>query len=302
MYELAKLPKTEKENFNISPVAKFISTTGGLIDAANPTELLTMPSKNIVVTVDLQKDEDVSLSSNNVTLFDLAVMDSVYTLSQNGCTSFTPEMVARIMSGNMKGDVKPQKAGAIRKSLRKLATIRITLDCTDEFKERGLTMRKGDKALFTDYLLPMSEVQLKSVNGDVYLNGFALKEVPVLYDYANRIGRIASVPISRLDVQGVTDTEDSILIRRYVIQRVEELKRARNKASVKDIIYYDTEDEKGAITELWYTENFKNVRDKKAKLHKIVIKVLEAFKVEKYVKDYKEILDKKSVIGVEIEV
>lgn len=134
MYELAKLPKTEKENFNISPVAKFISTTGGLIDAANPTELLMMPSKNIVVTVDLQRDEDVSLSSNNVTLFDLAVMDSVYTLSQNGCISFTPEMVAKIMSGNMKGDVKPQKAGAIRKSLRKLATIRITLDCTDEFK------------------------------------------------------------------------------------------------------------------------------------------------------------------------
>ena len=53
MYELAKLPKTENENFNISPVAKFISTTGGLIDAANPTELLTMPSKDIVVTGDL---------------------------------------------------------------------------------------------------------------------------------------------------------------------------------------------------------------------------------------------------------
>ena len=49
-------------------------------------------------------------------------------------------------------------------------------------------------------------------------------------------------------------------------------------------------------------ENFKNVRDKKAKLHKIIIKVLEAFKAEKYVKDYTEILDKKSVIGVEIEV
>ena len=57
-----------------------------------------------------------------------------------------------------------------------------------------LTMRKI--ALFTDYLLPMSEFQMKTVNGDVYLNGFALKEVPVLYDYANRIGRIASVPIN----------------------------------------------------------------------------------------------------------
>lgn len=302
MSVLARLPKAEKENFNISKVAKYICTTGGLVDATNPTELRTMPSKNIMVTIDLQKDKDVVLSSNNLTLFDLAVMDSVYTLFKNGCASFTPEMVARIMSGNMKGDVKPQKAGAVTKSLRKLALIRITLDCTQEFKERGITVRKGDKALYTDYLLPMSEIQIKAVNGDVYLNGFSLKEVPVLYDYAERIGRIASVPTSLLDVSGINDTEDGILVRRYVIQRVEELKRARNKSSLKEIIYYDTEIGKGALSELWYNETFKNVRDKKAKLHKMIINVLQTFEKEDYIKGYTVLSEKRSIIGVEIEV
>ena len=298
--KVAKLPKTEKENFNVSPVAKFISTTGGLVSAENPTELKVMPSKNIVVTVDLQKDQDVALSSNNVTMYDLAVMDSVYTLFKNDCSSFTPEMISRIMSGNVKGDVKPQKAGAVTRSLRKLALIRITLDCTAEFEARGVKMRKGDQALFTDYLLPLREVQLKSANGDVYLNGFSLKEMPVLYDYAERIGRIATVPISLMKVPGITDTDDGILVKRYVIQRVEELKRARNKTALREIIYYDEELEKGVMTELWYEEQFANIRDKKAKLHKMMLKVLESFKSEKYIKNYKIMAEGKSIIGVEI--
>ena len=299
-FKVAKLPKTQNENFNISSVAKFITTTGGLVSSENPTELNVMPSKNIIVTVDLEKDKDVKLSSNNVTMYDLAVMDSVYTLYKNNCSSFTPEMISRIMSGNMKGDVKPQKAGAVTRSLKKLALIRITLDCTDEFEARGIKLRKGDKALFTDYLLPLREVQVKSANGEVYLNGFSLKEMPVLYDYAERIGRIAAVPISLMKVPGMTDTDDAILVKRYVIQRVEELKRARNKVALKEVIYYDEELDKGVLTELWYDEEFVNIRDKKAKLHKMMIKVLESFKTEKYIKGYDILSAGRSIIGVEI--
>ena len=98
----AKLPKIDEEKLNLSKVAKYISTTGGLVNAENPTELVTIPSKNVMVTVNLWKDKDVALSSSNITLYDLAVMDSVYTLYKNGCTSFTPEMVARVMSGDAK--------------------------------------------------------------------------------------------------------------------------------------------------------------------------------------------------------
>lgn len=299
---LAKLPKIEQERFNVSNVAKYISTTAGLVNADNPTELVTIPSKNVIVTVNLWKDKDVALSSNNITLYDLAVMDAVYTLYCNGCAAFTPEMVARVMSGDLKAYIKPQKAGAITRSLRKLAFIRITLDCTEEYKARGIKIRAGGSALFTDYLLPMSEIQLKAVNGDTYLDGFSVKEVPILYDYAKRIGKIASVPTSLLDIPGVSDTDDGILVKRYLIQRIEELKRARNKSELKEIIYYDSETKQGALSYLWYDEEFKNVRDKKAKLHKLVIKALESFISEKYIREYRVITEGKSVIGVEIEV
>lgn len=299
---LAKLPKIEQERFNVSNVAKYISTTAGLVNADNPTELVTIPSKNVIVTVNLWKDKDVALSSNNITLYDLAVMDAVYTLYCNGCAAFTPEMVARVMSGDLKAYIKSQKAGSITRSLRKLAFIRITLDCTEEYKARGIKIRADGSALFTDYLLPMSEIQLKAVNGDTYLDGFSVKEVPILYDYAKRIGKIASVPTSLLDIPGVSDTDDGILVKRYLIQRIEELKRARNKSELKEIIYYDSETKQGALSDLWYDEEFKNVRDKKAKLHKLVIKALESFISEKYIREYRVITEGKSVIGVEIEV
>lgn len=301
-FVVAKLPKTKNENFNISPVAKYITTTGGLVSAENPTELQVMPSKGIVVIVDLQEDEGVALSSKNVTMYDLAVMDSVYTLFKNGCTAFTAEMVSRIMSGNVKGDVKPQKAGAVTRSLKKMMFIRITLDCTDEYKARGIKFKKDeDRAYYTDYLLPLKELQLKSSNDETYLHGYSLSEMPVLYDYAERIGRIATVPICLMKIPGMTDTDDAILAKRYVIQRIEELRRARNKASLKDIIYYDEEIEKGVLTELWYEEEFANIRDKKAKLHKMMLKVLDAFKSEDYISGYTVLSKGRSVIGVEIE-
>ena len=295
----AKLPKIDEEKLNLSKVAKYISTTGGLVNAENPTELVTIPSKNVMVTVNLWKDKDVALSSSNITLYDLAVMDSVYTLYKNGCTSFTPEMVARVMSGDAKAYVKPQKAGSITKSLRKLAFIRITLDCTEEYKARGI---KIGSALFTDYLLPMSEVQLKAVNGETYLDGFLVKEVPILYDYAERTGRIASVPTALLEVPGVSDTDDGILVKRYLIQRIEELKKARNKSDLKEIIYYNSEVNKGALSDLWYNDNIKNLRDKKAKLHKMIVKILDSFKCEKYIRGYDILTEGKSVVGVTVEV
>lgn len=67
------------------------------------------------MTVNLFADENLALSNPNITQYDMAVMDAVYTLLVNGAVAFTPEMVVRIMSGNFEQDVKPQKSGAVTK-------------------------------------------------------------------------------------------------------------------------------------------------------------------------------------------
>ena len=98
------------------------------------------------------------------------------------------------------------------------------------------------------------------------------------------------------------DTDDGILVKRYLIQRIEELKKARNKSDLKEIIYYDTERNQGVLSDLWYNDNIKNLRDKKAKLHKMVIKILDSFKKEKYIRGFDVLTEGKSVVGVIIEV
>lgn len=296
----AKLPKTDTEYFNLSPIIHHISTTGGIVDASSPTELVTMPSKNAVVTVDLKQDSEVALSNKNISYFDRAVMDSVYTLYANDCICFTPEMIVRVMSGNPSLNVRPQKVGAVTKSLNKLATIRITIDCTEEFKARGLSLRKGETGLLTSYLMPLKEIKLKSVNGEIMMNGFHLIEQPVLYSYAERTGKIATVPTKLLNAPDISDTDDNIIVKRYCIQKIEELKRAKNKHGLNEILYYDTEIEQGALNDLWYNNNFSNIRDKKAKLHKTILIILDTFKIEKYITDYEIITEGSSIIGVRI--
>ena len=62
------------------------------------------------MTVNLFADENLALSNPNITQYDMAVMDAVYTLLVNGAVAFTPEMVVRIMSGNFEQDVNHRKA------------------------------------------------------------------------------------------------------------------------------------------------------------------------------------------------
>lgn len=71
--EIVKMPKPKKEYLNNSKVANYISTQNNLF--SNTLQLTTMPRKNIFVTVDLSADENLALSSPNITQYDMAVMD-----------------------------------------------------------------------------------------------------------------------------------------------------------------------------------------------------------------------------------
>ena len=43
--------------------------------------------------------DNLTLSSCNVTGYDMAVMDAVCTMYEHGCTIFTPAMLLRMMTG-----------------------------------------------------------------------------------------------------------------------------------------------------------------------------------------------------------
>ena len=126
-----KMPQTDTEYANISKIAHYITTTSGLVDAGKPFTLVTMPSKNATVTIALNADQGIKLSKN-ITQYDFDIMDAVYSLYINGCTVFSPEMVARMISGKLEGRVSAQKIGSVTRSLNKLRHVDITIDLPDE--------------------------------------------------------------------------------------------------------------------------------------------------------------------------
>lgn len=304
--EIVKMPKPKKEYLNNSKVANYISTQNNLF--SNTLQLTTMPRKNIFVTVDLSADENLALSSPNITQYDMAVMDAVYTLLVNGAIAFTPEMVVRIMSGNFEQDVKPQKSGAVTKSLRKLSLIRISIDCTSELRARK-KIEKDQSVKLTSYLMPLREVDIRSANHQTIMKGFQLLEKPVLYTYAELVKQIIDVPTELLEINEISDTDSVIVIKRALIRRIEQMRNRKNHMD-NDIIRYERYDpttgtKKGFFVMLGFDESkYKNAnqwKKKKSSLNKIITTILAEFTKEKYIAGYEVVKEgKQKVIGVKI--
>lgn len=307
------------EYTNISKIAHYISTNSGLVDATEPFELMVMPSKNATVSIALKADEGISLSKN-ITQYDATIMDAVYSLYINGCPYFSPEMVARMISGDLKKRVSAQKIGSVTKSINKLRHIDITIDLTDEYKKIGKKIDPGIKIIIKSYLLPLdvyaavmpdngkivkSRKACYEENGEIVefevTAGYSFNSKPVLYTYAEQHGEIVKFPAKLLSAPKISDTDENTAIKWYLIRRIGALKKAKNKAALKDIIYYDQEEQQGAFSDLWYNKSdYSNWRDKRGKIHKAITKVLDAYKEENYIQDYNIIMDGKTPIGVEI--
>ena len=311
--KIVQMPKPQKEYLNNSKIANYISTKQGDLFSST-MQLMTIPKKNIVVTVDLDADENLALSNPNITQYDMAVMDAVYTMMVNGAWVFTPEMVVRIMSGNFDQDVTPQKSASVVKSLHKLSLIRISIDCTNELRARK-KIEKDDTAVLKSYLMPLREVEVRSANHRSVRRGYQLIEEPVLYTYANIINQIIDVPVELLEIADASgrghlyDTDDVIVIKRAIIRRIEVLKDKKNNMN-NGIIRYERYDPvagtpKGLFARLGYQEsNYKNAKQwkkKRSSLNKIVTTILEDFSKEKYIAGYDIIREgKQKVVGVRI--
>ena len=298
------MPKTKKEYLNNSKVANYISTNNELFDKT--LLLTTIPKKNIFVTVDLTADKNLSLTNQNITPYDMAVMDSVYTLLVNRVAAFTPEMIVRIMSGNFEQNVTPQKIGAVTKSLNKLSLIRITIDCTEELRARK-QIEKDQTAQLTSYLMPLKVIENKSANHRATMKGYQLLEKPVLYTYAENINQIMSIPTKLLETKAkISDTDEIIVIKRTLIKRIEAMKNEKNKIN-SNIITYERHDPKtGEERGFFYTlgiqkSKYSNWKKKKNTLHHSITTILNDFISDNYITGYNVIKEgAQKITGVEI--
>ena len=265
--------------------------------------------EEVCAIVDIVKEKKLSLSNPDVNQFDLAVMDSVYTLAVSGIMRFTPEDVARIMSGNLEQDITPKKVQEIKESIEKLSFIRLTIDYTDEMIARG-EVKPGKRTFeLESYMVPVRKIEVKSRNNQTKLTGYQLLEMPILYQYAEKTHQIAGVPLEILNTPSISDTNDVIVIKRALIRRIEAIKNPRNNVVSESIVYERVDHTTGQITGFFaklgfFEENYKTAaqwKKKKSVLHNTVIKILTDFKEKNYINGYEVIKEgKQKITGVKI--
>lgn len=260
--------------------------------------------------------------------YDAVVLDAIYTIYKMDYSKFTLTDLIRVMAVDEKVRFYCTKDGIqkreqrLRDCVHRLMYTSIIIDYSEEVKLRELKDDDGKplKGEIQDYLAPIVEEE----NGRVFwfLEG---RELPI-YKYAESIRQIICVPREMLSLVDLglnfSNTDEIILLKRILLQRLEIMKNSKNNMDGRTIRYYGIKPEEGIFPMAdIHKENFakeeKFVSDRgtvrfesrswKNKVHTInqkICAILDAYKKCGYLADYKLIRNEPRglVRGVEIEI
>lgn len=306
MQNEGKISKPERQYLNSSDLINELWELSTQI-MGNPVKIKILPQKNVLTTVDVTMDKNVCISGPVAfTPEHAAVIDSCYTILKSGYKSFPEQLIAKVMSGNFEPSVSQEKLEHVHQLVSELRHMDVTIDCTDEFRERGFISKK-EKMKFKNYMLPLLEVEMKTANG-VIVRGYKFIAAPPLCAYAETIHKIIDVPFSLLSTcKKVSDTKEAIIIKRYLIQKIERAKEENHKDRILccQILYESSDRSKSQDKGMYYSlgykeESYSNWRKKRSRLNAIVKQVLESFREQGYISEFQEFKNGQKIVGVQI--
>ncbi len=241
----------------------------------------------------------------------MAVADSVYSLERLGASSFTISQLLHALSGDDAQKATPQKKKSLEDILDALIGTELVLDCVEEMIARGLATieRRGEWQIKSAFLPLRKEKE-----------HYVCLDIPPLYRYAEANHQMVSFPDFLLHVstgsskgadRTVSNTRDFILLKRYIIQRLEIMRNQKNYLSERKFIYLRKShlnwSDAGVYADLGIRRESYPTDDawmhKRASLHKNILNILRYFANENlhYIDGYQEIRDQGAIInGVEI--
>lgn len=237
-------------------------------------------------------DENIKIydKDKNFNPYDRAVHNAICSLWDAGNTSFTPDQVYRSMNGLTESEfVSPQSIEAITKSIDKSRGINVKIDYKDEAKS-WLKLKDGDLDEFIkeDRILPTQKTTVRTRG--LTVTAYKLGYKPLLYEYAQISGQVLTIPIELLNVKGLlNNTKEVILLREYLIRRIEIMKNNKNQSN--KIVFSTIYEEMRIPTPT--NKKAKTIRDDS-------IKLLDHFKDINYIKNHNLYKKGRSFHGIEI--
>lgn len=253
-------------------------------------DVLVSNKKEVLTTISINFNNKNLDLPKNITAYDRTVLNATVSLFEAGNKEFTAAMVYRCMNGLTQNEkVSPQCIGAVTKSLDKARQLFCTIDFTNEAKA---WKKDVDKFIIEDNILNTEKITI-SVSGNEVI-GYRFNNKPILYRYAQISKQIISIPSKLLNTKSVIrSTDEVIVLREYLIRQIEIMKHTkRNNRILYETIFEELE--------IDTNKKYQYLLDKTKKIRDAVKKLLEHWKNESYIKDFKEYKKGKRFEGIEI--
>ena len=311
----------------VVPNNKLANTmTRGIIDIGRITlEESRRGAKKLVETTCIltYEGDNVHLSGRQpFTEYDRNVYNAVSSLYVYGDQSHvvTPAMVYRAMTG-LTDSEKPTagQLAAVTRSLDKMRFIRARIDCTEELKMRRITLnsKQINGGEIDTYLLTADAIKVQA--GGQTVRAYRIIKTPILYEYAAAVKQVLTLPASVLDVKEISEvtvdgakkltigarlpnTESRILIKGYLIRRIEGMK-GKNGLSNPVISLYDYERDGETHQGLYSIAGKADAKDLEAKrIRTDVEKMLAYWQATGYIKAFEAQTQRRKITGYKITV
>ncbi|MBR5871599.1 MAG: hypothetical protein IKZ09_11250 [Clostridia bacterium] len=233
-------------------------------------------------------DKNIQFSGNaSITPYDKIVHDAVCSLYSAGNDTFTPEMVYRAMNGMIESEfVSPKSIRMIVDSLEKLRITDISIDYTEQVRMTNPS-DAFDAARVSGSMLMMQKVTVST--GGVTKWAYRLAASPIVYEYSKLIKQIIPIRLDLLNTKETTRSTDTvIIIRQYILQRVELMKNKKNNMNSR-IISYDS------IYELLNTPDDRKLR---ATIRSQTERLLDNYIGKEYIAGYEVVRRGRAITGV----
>lgn len=262
---------------------------------------------------------DINLKKVVITPFDISVLDTVYTLFQRGEQYFTIESLANELAKQevsfrdrgteayseamealrSPGDTKidadffASYYDFLRFTISKLQGIVITLNCGSIKCADGSDI--FDDVEVSGSLLPVRGVAYTSRTTKQKKAKYKILDKPLLHIYGEALGRIISVPSRLLEIDGIRNTRENIVLKQEIVKMIALMKNPRNNYQSREITYVRADGTMGELfsriglkKEDYTPESWKN---KIRKIHKTVGVILQSLVEQNYIEEFEEITE-----------
>lgn len=242
----------------------------------------------------------------DLTPFDCMTADAVYTLLRNEYTSFSLGHVLRVMSGDERQTLTKEKKQVLEKSIQRLSETYLEIDCRKELKIRG--GERDDNGRIHGTFLPVCRKGKCS---------YEITGRMPLYEYAEMNRQIIAFLPEILQIstgdsgKRISNTEEVMLMKHYLIRRLELMRNPQNSMNERRIIYIHKSHsafggDAGMFPEIGLVpldySSEASWKNKRQKAHGNVCRILDYYQKIGYIEGYRvEKGERGFVKGIEIQ-